>query len=229
MQRWESFKRIFRFNYLKLLRLKATTHSIAIGLAVGVLVGFMPIIPFQTVVAVALAFLVRGSKIPAAIGTWVSNPVNVIPFYSLMYYVGKAVLPFDVPRLDFRNLELEAMIQQGWGLVLTMFAGGMLMGIPAAFLTYVLSFKAVHGYRQKRMIRLIKKYQLKQGNREGAEAAGTLLQTSGSVGAEQAPDGSSSRAEVGSTGEGMGAGTDGTAFTGANGEARRTPSQDPTP
>lgn len=228
MQRWESFKRIFRFNYLKLLRLKASTHSIAIGLAAGVLVGFMPIIPFQTVVAVAFAFLVRGSKIAAALGTWVSNPINVIPFYSMLYYVGKAVLPLDIPRLDFRNLELEAMIQQGWGLVLAMFAGGLLMGVPAAFLTYVLSFKAVHRYRQKRMIRLIKKYQLKQADREGADAAGALLPGGGSAGGQQTSDGSSPRCGAANA-KGMGDEADGAAYAGPEEGARRTPPHDPAP
>jgi len=229
VQRWESLKRLFRFNYLKLLRLKASTHSIAIGLAAGVLVGFMPIIPFQTVVAVAFAFLVRGSKIAAALGTWVSNPVNMIPFYSLMYYVGKTVLPLEIPGLDFRNLELEAMIQQGWSLVVVMFAGGMLMGIPVTFLTYIITFKAVNGYRQKRMIRLIKKYQLKQAEREGADAAGALLPGGGSADVRQVSDGSSSRCGAANA-KGMDEeAADGPAFAGSEEGARCRSPQDPAP
>lgn len=167
-QRWESFKRAIRYNYLKIMRLKASTHAIALGLAIGIFVGFLPIIPFQTVVALALAFVLRGSKIPAAVGTWISNPVNLIPFYTMLYYVGRWVMPMEAPELDFSNLALESMIQQGWGLVVVMFTGGVVLGIPGAFITYVLTFRAVNRYRQQRMIRLIRKYHKKKAAREAA-------------------------------------------------------------
>lgn len=168
-QRWETFKRTLRYNYLRVMRLKASTHSVAMGLAVGVFVGFLPVIPFQTIVALSLAFVFRASKIPAALGTWISNPVNLIPFYTMLYYVGRMIMPVDTPELDFHHLELKAMIEQGWGLVVVMFTGGLILGVPGAFITYILTFKAVNRYRQKRMIRLIKKYQKKKAEREAAE------------------------------------------------------------
>lgn len=171
MQWWESFKRALKYNYLRIMRLKASTHAIALGLALGIFVGFLPIIPFQTVVALAFAFVFRASKIPAAVGTWVSNPVNLIPFYTMLYYVGRWLLPMEAPNLDFHHLELKSMIEQGWGLVVVMFAGGVLLGIPGACITYIVTFRSVNSYRQKRMIRLIKKYNRKKATREAAEAA----------------------------------------------------------
>ncbi|UZP68391.1 DUF2062 domain-containing protein [Desulfovibrio mangrovi] len=170
-QWWETLKRSLRYNYLRVMRLKASTHAVAMGLAVGVFVGFLPVIPFQTVIALAFAFVFRASKIPAALGTWISNPVNLIPFYTMLYYVGRFFMPVDTPELDFHHLELESMIQQGWGLVVVMFTGGVILGVPGAFVTYVVSFRIVNSYRQKRMIRLIKKYQKKKAERELAAAA----------------------------------------------------------
>jgi len=167
-QRWDSLKRALRYNYLKIMRLKASTHAISLGLAIGIFVGFLPIIPFQTVVALAIAFVLRGSAIPAAVGTWISNPVNLIPFYTMLYYVGRWFMPMEAPDLDFSHLELKSMIEQGWGLVVVMFTGGFILGIPGAFLTYVLTFRAVNRYRQKRMIRLIRKYRKKKAARDAA-------------------------------------------------------------
>ncbi len=174
MSKWDAVKRSLRYNYLKIMRLKASTHAVALGLAVGVFVGFLPVIPFQTVIALTLAFLVRGSKIPAALGTWVSNPVNMIPFYAMLFYVGRFLLPgVETPELNFHHLELESMIHQGWGLVVVMFVGGLVLGIPAAFVTYVVTFRAVNSYRQKRMIRLIRKHQANRVNAGNNNAAGT--------------------------------------------------------
>ena len=50
---------------LKAKRLEGDPHFIALGLAIGVFVGFTPTIPFHTVLAVALAFLFKGSKAAA--------------------------------------------------------------------------------------------------------------------------------------------------------------------
>jgi hypothetical protein len=45
----------------------------AMGMAVGIFVSATPTIPFQTLIAVALAFIMRGSKAAAAVGVWLSN------------------------------------------------------------------------------------------------------------------------------------------------------------
>lgn len=161
-ERWAAFKRICKYQYLRIMRLSVSTHNIAMGLAAGVFVGFLPVIPFQTVIALALAFLVRGSKIAAALGTWVSNPVNLIPFYAMLYYVGSFIVPVDAV-FDVNHLELESLLEQGWGIVIVMFTGGVVLGIPAAIITYIVSFRAIAGYRKRRMIKLLRKYNKEHG------------------------------------------------------------------
>lgn len=160
-QRWESVKRGVRFTYLKILRLKVSTHAIAMGMAIGVFAGCLPILPFQIVVAVGLAFVFRASKIAAAAGTWISNPLNWIPFYAAFYCVGSFFLPFEV-QYDPQHLELEVMLEQGWDLILVMMTGGLVIALPTSFLSYILTFRLVTRYRQRRMIRLLKKYRAKQ-------------------------------------------------------------------
>lgn len=162
---WESVKRAVRFTYLKIIRQKISTHAIASGMAAGVFAGCLPIVPFQTVIAVTLAFLIRGSKIAAAAGTYVSNPLNWIPFYAACYYIGSIFYPFEV-HFDPQHMEFKHMLEQGWGLVAVMLTGGLVIGVPSTFLSYVITFRVVTRYRQQRMIRLIKKYKAKQAERE---------------------------------------------------------------
>ena len=147
---WGKFKRILRYMYLRLVRQQMPVHNIAMGFAAGMFVGFLPIIPFQTIVAVAVAFPVRGSKIAAALGTWISNPINMIPFYLMLYYVGKLIIPWEVPPFNPELLELTVMLEQGWNWFMVMLVGGVVMGIPAAIISYFISRRAIAGYRRRK-------------------------------------------------------------------------------
>lgn len=157
MEWWNRFRRALRLQYLRVMRQPGSTHYIAMGMAAGVFVGFLPIIPFQSVVALAAAFLVRGSKLAALAGTWVSNPINMIPFYGMLYWVGGFFWKTDLV-FDPYHLELAHMVHQGLGLVAVMTIGGVVLGIPAAALAYVLTFRAVNAYRRRRMVAIMRRY-----------------------------------------------------------------------
>ncbi|MDL2209563.1 DUF2062 domain-containing protein [Desulfovibrio sp. OttesenSCG-928-O18] len=150
----EKLKRFIRYWYLRLVRIQATPHNIAIGLAAGVFVGLLPVLPFQTILAIGLAFLVRGSKIAAALGTWVSNPLNWVPVYMMFYYVGKAVVPFDVPPFDPQQLEMAEMIEMGWKFFTVMMVGGLVVATPSAVVSYFVARKGIQVYRTRRQARL---------------------------------------------------------------------------
>lgn len=151
-------KRFSRYWYLRLVRIQATPHNIAIGLAAGVFIGLLPVLPFQTVLAVGLAFIVRGSKIAAALGTWVSNPLNWVPLYLLFYHLGKALSPFDVPNFDPSQLEMAQMLAAGWKFFAVMMVGGLIIATPAAIISYFLAFKGVSVYRTKKRARQKEKF-----------------------------------------------------------------------
>lgn len=162
MRFWNSMKRALKYNYLRVMRLKISTHSIALGTAVGVFAGCLPILPFQTVVAVTMAFVLRCSLVGAAAGTWISNPLNWVPFYTAFFFIGNWIIPIDVS-FDPHHMELEELFKQGWGIVVVMMTGGLVIAVPASILSYFITFRAVTRFRQRRMIRLIKQYKSKHG------------------------------------------------------------------
>lgn len=147
-------KRFSRYWYLRVLRIQASPHNIAIGLAAGVFIGLLPVLPFQTVLAVALAFVVRGSKIAAALGTWVSNPLNWVPCYLAFYHVGTLVLPFDVPPLDMSRVEMAQLFESGWRLFAVMMTGGLVIAIPSSLLSYFVAYRLISAYRRRKAARV---------------------------------------------------------------------------
>lgn len=149
--------RLAKLNYLKILRIKTSAHSIALGMAFGVFIGFMPVIPFQTVTVLALAFLFRANKITAVLATWISNPINMVPFYYVLYRVGDFVLPFQVVDYDPGNMDIRIMLDLGWRFLAVMFVGGAVMGTPSSVVTYLVTRKLVLSYRKRRALRLLRK------------------------------------------------------------------------
>jgi len=69
-------------------------RSIAGGAALGLFVGFMPVLG-QMFVAVALAIFFRVNLPIAAMGVWITNPLTFAPIYFFNYKLGAWVL--DVP------------------------------------------------------------------------------------------------------------------------------------
>ena len=66
--------------------------SVSRGCAVGLFAAVIPIIPFQMVLAVILAILIRGNLAVSILVSWVSNPFTYIPIAYIAYRVGELTL-----------------------------------------------------------------------------------------------------------------------------------------
>lgn len=153
---WVGIKRWTKYWYLRLMRQKSSPKNLAMACALGMFIGSMPIIPFQSIVVIALAFVMRVNKLAAWLATCYSNAATMVPFYYFLYLVGSAVTPLEVA-FDPRHLEMEQMIHAGWDVFIVMFAGGLAFGIPATILTYFISLFAIRRYRERRALRLLRK------------------------------------------------------------------------
>ena len=128
-------------EFLRQLReLRGKPHEIALGMAIGVFIGITPTIPLHTILAVSLALLVRGSKLAAALGVWVSNPLSIPFFYYGSYRIGQLVL--GLPGINLPDdRSLLAMASLGGKIVGAMLLGGVILGIVPAIVAYVLTLK----------------------------------------------------------------------------------------
>lgn len=73
---WPSmgWKRAFIYAKHRLLRIADTTHSLALGLAIGLGVSFSPLLMTHFIQAAILAFIMRGNAFAAMMGTFFGNP-----------------------------------------------------------------------------------------------------------------------------------------------------------
>jgi uncharacterized protein (DUF2062 family) len=70
--------------------MKATgsPHQVALGVAVGFFVGWLPIIGVQMAVAIVICSVIRCNRVVPLFPIWLTNPVTLVPVFSFNYYVG---------------------------------------------------------------------------------------------------------------------------------------------
>src|SRR5271166_5588052 len=71
-----TFRRSLRYMLLRLWRIPASSHSVALGCAAGVFAIFTPFLGFQMMLAALLALVFRGSVFASAVGTFAGNTLT---------------------------------------------------------------------------------------------------------------------------------------------------------
>ncbi|MDR1518855.1 MAG: DUF2062 domain-containing protein [Planctomycetota bacterium] len=164
----------FRFKFLlrELGRATGTAHQIALGVAIGFFVGWLPIIGIQMVVAIIICQIVHANKIVPIFPIWLTNPATAVPIYSFNYWVGWKLLGgpplsqlahvimkmFSVPAADpevgyFANWWIcvrqvfRELISMGWEMQLPLWLGCAIVGTALAVPSYFLVFRAVDSFR----------------------------------------------------------------------------------
>lgn len=141
-------------RFLKwLLSLKGSPQQIALGLAVGVFVGFSPFWGMHMLIAAALATLLGANRPAAVAAVWLSNPLTVVPLYSLTYRVGHVFVPGEhkdsiavllrrvvvadgVPWWDLIE-RLRIIFRVGEEILIPLTIGGLLLGTFFGVVSYV--------------------------------------------------------------------------------------------
>ena len=95
-------------------------------------------------IGVLLAALLRGNKLAAVAGTWISNPITYVPIFVFNFKVGKLLLgsrDLSVGAIDFQSL--SELMELGYALIGTLLLGCFVVGSVLAFCTYFLSLRLI--------------------------------------------------------------------------------------
>lgn len=144
-------RRQVRYLYLRFLRLRSTPAALARGFAVGVFAGMFPFFGAQTLLSVLAAVLIKGNKIMAAAGTWVSNPLTYVPIYAFNFQVGRWLLHESVtlPRLDGQQ-SIRALFQASSDVAIALLLGCFIVACVASVVAYVVMLYLARRLRRLR-------------------------------------------------------------------------------
>ena len=128
-----NFFRKLKDTILKFHRQGIAPREIAAGIAVGNFIAFVPIIGTHTILAVALASLLRLSPFMVILGAQISNPFT-IPFqFFLCAEVGNLVL-----NGEFLVLEISRDINYLDHYILPIIVGSIVLGLAVSGVSYLL-------------------------------------------------------------------------------------------
>jgi len=133
----------------RLKKLQGDPHYVAMGMAIGVFVGITPTMPFHTVIAVLLAFILRGSKASAALGVWFCNPITAPLFYLGSYKTGMFIFGNSAP-FDIKYESVLELLKLGMDVTMAMIVGGIILGILPGIASYFITRKIITTVRSRR-------------------------------------------------------------------------------
>jgi len=151
----KSVRRRLQYFYWRLVRLQGTPEKLARGLACGVFAGLFPFFGSQTLLALLLAVLLRGNKILAAVGPWISNPLTSVPIYAFNFQVGKWLLK-DNDVTDISDISLNSwqeVKELGLEIIWPLFVGCVAVGLVCAVCSYFLGLWLIHRVRRSQQSR----------------------------------------------------------------------------
>ncbi|GAB5460195.1 MAG: DUF2062 domain-containing protein [Hoeflea alexandrii] len=154
-----SFGRSFQYFIKRVLRLTATPHAIAAGVAAGVFASWTPLLGFHFILAFALSYVLAGNMVAAALGTAFGNPLSFPFIWALTLKVGNMLIGVETG-VHQKHVNLEALLRhldvgQLWEPVLKpMLIGAIPPGVITGVAIYVLTYWAVRAFQTQRKSRL---------------------------------------------------------------------------
>ena len=137
---------------------------VAKGVALGLFIGWLPLVGIQTVIAIVLCWPLRANFAASVPGVWLSNPLTMVPMYLLNNWVGSlfygrrislaemkeiwdTVAEYGLLGIDDATMYLLTKV---WDITAPMLVGGVLIGLVVAIPGYFLSLKAANAINKRR-------------------------------------------------------------------------------
>lgn len=159
----------FKHAYARFLKMRGEPREIALGMALGVMVGMSPFMGFHTLIAVFIAAVFKWNKITAALGVQITNVATAPLIYPAVYVVGQAILGVSSlpnPEAYFSVEGIMELLKNSPMIILDLAVGGIVLGLPLAFVTYWITLKTVENYRKKIKPKLTKRRTARRSRRK---------------------------------------------------------------
>lgn len=151
-------RRTLKYVIKRVLRLNATPHAIAAGVAAGVVASFTPFVGFHLVLSFLIALLIGGNFLAAAFGTLAGNPLTLPLMWAADFKLGLWFLGRELDTafsldLDFSFWSLSSLGESFRQLILVLepiMIGMIPAGGVAGLLTYGLVHFLMRSYQTRR-------------------------------------------------------------------------------
>ncbi len=176
-----------RFLLHNVLHTDDSPHAIAFGVAIATVVTFLPLVGFQTAIAIGLAALCRANKAVCIPIVWITNPFTIVPIYGACLKLGQWVTAsapatvatevlsqLDQQHATARFYESEFWVER-FSLLLSLgqelWIGCLIVGVFLALVSYVVSHRGVIAYRERRRKKILRRSLLRTQRQQRARVS----------------------------------------------------------
>lgn len=154
---WPSmgWKRSFLYIKHRTIRLNASNYAVAMGLAFGCSISFVPTLGFHILQCFLLCLIFRANFLASVLGTLIGNPWTFPFLFLISYKVGWFILNvsgLDIPFREDIDLSFKSLSETPWALLMPMLIGGYvtaLVTLPLFYLGFYNMVKPARIARQK--------------------------------------------------------------------------------
>lgn len=167
-----SWMRSGQYVAKRVLRITATPHAVAAGVAAGAFTSWTPLMGFHFLVAALLAWIVRGNLLASAMGTFVGNPLTFPFIWAAALATGRWMLGLDGESAPVHlGAAMSDVLGSLWSLdgeqaargleaiwepvFYPMLLGGAPWGLLTAAIVYALTYRAALAFREARRDKLM--------------------------------------------------------------------------
>lgn len=138
-------------------------HRLALGIAVGLFVAFLPIVGVKTGLAFGLAWMFGANKAVSVPLVWLSNPVTIVPMSYPGYWLGCKILDQSMSMNWIETLRSKEswLVKTGQlmeclqDVALPLLLGCGIVAIVVAIPSYYFSLFSIRTYRMRRWGQLV--------------------------------------------------------------------------
>jgi uncharacterized protein (DUF2062 family) len=108
-----------------------STHEISFGVAVGIFIGFIPLIGTHTVLAIGLAYFLRLNTLIVLLGTQICNPLSFPFMIFISAEIGSLILNGSFLSVKFSH-NVDYLSRYLWPIIV----GSIVLGVVVSALSY---------------------------------------------------------------------------------------------
>lgn len=146
-----------------ILIVQDTPHRVAWGFAIGLFIGWLPIMGIQMPVAAFAAWRLRGNVLASLPPVWISNPITVLPIYYLCNRTGALIYGQAASWERISDLlqkmqayDFKSVTGGLYEVVIATVVGGTLLGLATAIPGYFMVKMLVSNFQRVRMERRLR-------------------------------------------------------------------------
>jgi len=135
-----------------MLHMGESPDRLAWAFAVGVFIGFSPLIGLHTIMAAGMVWGFRMNPIAVFTGAYLTNPWTAVPIYAGCTWLGLILWPggADLAPLSMEGLTLKGLFTQMRPYLMPFVVGTLVVGTVAALVSFGVMRWVVVSYRRQR-------------------------------------------------------------------------------